>query len=127
MNKEAVFNDINTALAELQELVSVQKDAKATVLIDRICNGIDSLAMEKCGPGKILVVIREDSTILIHGTSTVSVILARFDRDDSLPVLESETLLPLPEQAFHELVCDELASAVQDGSVDPATINNLLK
>jgi len=75
---------------------------------------------------KVFIYQSPDQTI-IESTAAVDVILAQVGMNPKNPVLTSEALTPLPEEEFHQTICDLLALEVQCGRISPMEINEKLQ
>jgi len=71
-------------------------------------------------------VARYPDSIHIESDSAVDVILATIGYGTAGPVLQCDTLAPIPADEFHRMIHDELASEMQAGRVTPMEINNTL-
>ena len=76
-------------------------------------------------PPKVLI-IRQPEGDVVETTSPVNLVVVQLiNRDEQL--LQRVSLEPLPEEEFYQLVCDTLATELQEGRISMVDINKVIE
>lgn len=109
-----VAGDNNTAGTDIQHYV---------LQIEQL---LESLTKNKLPGGKIFVA-NYGETVIVESTVPLDVISVNLTSVGGSAKLQKESLVPLSEQDFLEVISDTLAEQIQQGIVSPFEINTKIK